>query len=435
MQQQLIIYLSLQDALTWVTFEVETGIKRSGAVGNAEELAQLAANKEVIIVVSAQDVLLASAKLPKMNRSRLAQALPYALEEQLIGDVELLHFAPAESEVEGVLPVAIVAKEKMQAWKDVLQNWNIKADSLVSQVFTLPVQDKTWTLVLQEMAILRMGNYQGFACDINNINEMLNIALQSADHLPQCLHIYNYTANSIVDALNLSANTNTSVSENTNTEINTSVNINKNTNENRQLNSEVIIKEDLRSPEKFYTDLVANITKFPHIDLLQGAYKTKAKKSKLPATRKLWDTMFYLAAAWICLLFLYPTISYFILKQRLHGIDGQIAAIYKHYFPQSSTVVAPKLRMEEKMQRVAAKSGDSKSLLLIGYVGKAMTEAHNIQIKRMDFQNNQLTIELSAASSQEFSQFTDFLSHQGLNVKQQGANLSGERVNSSIVIE
>ena len=70
-------------------------------VGDLASLTSAVVDKEVIVVVPARDVLLISAQLPKMNRSRLLQALPFALEEQLIDDVEDLHFAAGVEQANG----------------------------------------------------------------------------------------------------------------------------------------------------------------------------------------------------------------------------------------------------------------------------------------------------------------------------------------------
>jgi general secretion pathway protein L len=180
-------------------------------------------------------------------------------------------------------------------------------------------------------------------------------------------------------------------------------------------------------------DLAANMQHMPAINLLQGKYAVK--KAKFPQSDKMWKLMAAVAVAWVLLLFLYPAFSYFILRQRVSSIESQITQIYKRHFPQASSVVMPKARMEEKLRKFSAQAGESRFLLLLGYVGKGMLETPSIKLKRLDFQNGQLTMELTATSSEDFSAFSDFLTRQGLNVKQRNANLVGERVNAILEIE
>ena len=109
--------------------------------------------------------------------------------------------------------------------------------------------------------------------------------------------------------------------------------------------------------------------------------------------------------------------------------------IYRTQFPQATSIVAPKLRMQEKLQKLDVSVGENRVLLLLGYVGKGMKIANGIKLKRADFQNSQLTLELTATSSESFSAFTDYLTQQGLHVKQQNATLAGEHINATVQVE
>lgn len=399
--EKLIIYLHAHDLEhpSWAVLDAENVVRESAAHDNAEGLAQIAQEKDVYVIVPMEDVLLTETKLPKMTRSRLAQALPFALEEQLINDVDVMHFAPGTQTEEGNLHVAVVAKEKMQQWLALLQHWNIKADVLTPSVFALPVMSDIWHVAISDMVVARTSTYIGFACDHNNLSELLSIAIATSEKLPQQINLLNYTSHS------WAAN----------------------------LTGPVTINENFNHSVKFIVDAAHDIVKAPLINLLQGAYAVK--KSKLPQLGKVWTLVSYLAVAWAALLFFYPTISYFFLSHKLHAIDEQIVDIYKRNFPQATSLVAPKLRMEEKLQKLNAQIGENRFLLLVGYVGKGMQETQSIKLKRLDFQNNILTLELTAGSSDDFSAFTDFLTRQGLSVKQQNANLTDTRVSATLQVE
>lgn len=400
-QEKLVIYLHANDLEhpSWAVLDNENTVRQSAAHDNADGLAQIATEKEVIVIVPAEDVLLTSTKLPKMNRSRLAQALPYALEEQLIDDVDTMHFAAAEQIPDKDLSVVVVSLMKMQQWKALLQAWNIKPDVLTPGIFALPVTEHAWHVAITDLAIVRTNAWHGFACDRSNLAELIAAAVLSSYHPPQHLIVDNYTSHAFASVLAGSVNVN----------------------------------ETFISAEKFITDAAKQICKTPQINLLQGDFAVK--KSRLPQLNKVWKAATYLGIAWLALLFLYPTISYFILAHRYHGVTDQITEIYRRNFPQASNIVAPKQRMEEKLQKLNAQIGENKFLLLIGYVGKGMLETDSIKLKRFDYQNNTLNLELTAGSSEDLSAFTEFLSRQGLSVKQQNATLSGNRMNATLQVE
>src|SRR3990167_3804199 len=143
----------------------------------------------------------------------------------------------------------------------------------------------------------------------------------------------------------------------------------------------------------------------------------------------------YMGAIWLVLMFLYPVVSFAILDQRTRDVKTQITAIYKRQFPNSSSVVAPKERMQQKLNKLNSDLGDNHLLLMMANVGKGLSQSSGVTLKRMDFQNNVMTLEISAASSDIFSSFTDALAQQGLHVKQQNATLNGTRVNATLEIE
>lgn len=401
MQEKLIIYLHAHDLEhpSWAVLDAEGNVRQSESHDNALGFSQIAEDKEIIVIVPAEDVLLTSVVLPKMNRTRLAQALPYALEEKLIDDVESLHFAYGEHRADEPLPVAVIAHERMEQWLNLLNAWHVKIDLLVPASFVLPYEENAWHILVADMAIARTELFQGFACDKANLPALLALASAEANQAPQSIHIRNYTKEPFAPLLNTLST----------------------------------VQEEVQPEQHFIADLAHYAGKTPLLNLLQSRYATK--KSKFPRRDKLWKAAIGFVTVWVAILFLYPTVSYFILKQRTHIINAQIVQIYKRQFPQSTNIVAPKLRLQEKLQKLSVQAGENRLLVLLGYVGKGIQVAESVKIKRFDFQNNQLTLELNAGSSEDFSAFTGFLTRQGLNVKQQNANLTGARVNATVLIE
>ena len=93
------------DRAEWLVVD-ETGAPRSPlSSGDLAAAASLAAERPVFVVVDDAAVTRTSCNLPVSGR-KLAQALPYALEEQFAGDVETLHFAAGDADDDGERPVA-----------------------------------------------------------------------------------------------------------------------------------------------------------------------------------------------------------------------------------------------------------------------------------------------------------------------------------------
>lgn len=341
MRDKLVILLNANDlqASRWVTL-TQSGLVSEAVLCTADALATVQMDRDVIVLVPTEEVLLLKVLMPVMPRAKLLQALPYALEDQIIADLDTQHVVPADEINDGKVTAAVVSHANMQLWLDQLKEWGVQADRLLPVAALLPEEDKTWEAVVQQVS-------------------------GTADY-----HV---------------------------------------------------------------TDVARELAYDRGPNLLQGRYAPK--KNRFKKTKKTAALIGVLAVVWLVLLLAYPVVSYMILQQRVNAIQTQIAAIYHRQFPNASSVVAPKLRMEEKLHQATSQLGSNKFLLLSGYVGKGMQAAQGVTLKRLQFQGNRLTLEVSADSVAGFSAFTSYLSGQGLAVKQQNANIAGARVNAIVEVE
>jgi general secretion pathway protein L len=140
--------------------------RRSGTGGNKEGsqrgLEGLASAEEIIVWTPASETLLLRARLPTRSAAKIAQALPFALEDQLIDAPEKLHFAFTQEE-DGALAVAVTRRERMEGWLTALAAAGLAPARLAPVTLSLPLADRAWTLAFSdgEMA-LRSGVHAGF---------------------------------------------------------------------------------------------------------------------------------------------------------------------------------------------------------------------------------------------------------------------------------
>jgi general secretion pathway protein L len=119
--KRLLIYLSSYPSpkANWAAWD-ETGMVQAiVSEGNISDL-KTYAGYDITVIIPGEDCLLSSATLPKLNRQRLLQALPFALEEQLITDVQELHFAIGD-QIDGIVPVAIIKRQLIETYLELLK--------------------------------------------------------------------------------------------------------------------------------------------------------------------------------------------------------------------------------------------------------------------------------------------------------------------------
>ena len=139
-----------QAQVTWIA--VDSNGTRVGApgAGALAEASRHAAGRDVIVLVPAACVLTMTADIPVRRGPRLLAALPYALEERLAEDVDKLHFAAGQRRDDGVLPVAVVAREHMRSWLQRLEAADITPTRLVAENHGLARIPGTLSLLVAE---------------------------------------------------------------------------------------------------------------------------------------------------------------------------------------------------------------------------------------------------------------------------------------------
>ena len=91
--------------------------------------------------------------------------------------------------------------------------------------------------------------------------------------------------------------------------------------------------------------------------------------------------------------------------------------------------------MSDKLKQLQAATDEQPFFTYLYYIGQGMEQVPSINLKRMVYQSNQITVDLSAANSADFSSFINFLTQQNLSVKQQNANFTGSEINATLLIE
>ena len=110
----------------WIVMD-GSGARRGNVQSGPLDLAPAAATgRKVIVLVPGTDALLAEPVLPVKSGAKLAQVVPFALEEHLAADVEDLHFAVGKRDTRPGTPVAVVSHARMDAWQALLADAGCK---------------------------------------------------------------------------------------------------------------------------------------------------------------------------------------------------------------------------------------------------------------------------------------------------------------------
>jgi len=128
---------SAAQGVEWIVAD-DAGTRRGiPGSGTLEQAAIEAGSRPVIVLVPATDVLTTTVDVPIRGGARLRAALPFALEEHLAEDIDSLHFASGTRRESGHLPVAVVARDKMDEWIAALGEAGISASQIIAENYGL----------------------------------------------------------------------------------------------------------------------------------------------------------------------------------------------------------------------------------------------------------------------------------------------------------
>jgi general secretion pathway protein L len=173
-----------QEQATWAVVDAR-GVAAGPAMGGPLSLAApRAAGRHVVVLVPGSDVLLAQPELPPAKAgAKLQQLVPYALEEQLAEDIEELHFAVGRRQDDSTrVPVAVVARKRMDEWTTLLKSSGLEAEALYADSELLPQNPGQSVALLEEDTVVvrpPTGNASTLPADA--LDEALELALAGVE--------------------------------------------------------------------------------------------------------------------------------------------------------------------------------------------------------------------------------------------------------------
>lgn len=149
-------------AVAWRCRAAHPALERGGHAENLSQLPDEVRSAAVHVWTPPAETLLTRAQLPTRSRARILQALPYALEDQLLDEPEALHFAYVR-EADGALAVAVTQRRRLNMWLDILKAAGIRPVSMAPAHLALPLVPGAWSAAFVDGELwVRTGAEAGF---------------------------------------------------------------------------------------------------------------------------------------------------------------------------------------------------------------------------------------------------------------------------------
>ena len=327
-------------------------------LGALAELVHHAGHVRWILVAPGEAITLHRIPLPGRKRALWTRAVPYALEDQLIDDIETLHFALGQAPDGDRLPVATVDHYVLRGWLETCAQAGLMPVAVIPDTLLLPWQEGDWSILPDgQRIVVRTGCWTGFVTEPETLNWFLNQALvEAGEAKPQRLRIWGSPPPITLDRA-------------------------------WQIENE--------SPEPLQR-FAAGYRPETVLNLLQGPYSQQT-----PWKRRLrpWRTAAILAGVWLIVQGLGQVYEHGRLQQEQITLRAEIEQVYKDAMPGATRIVNPRVQLETRLRELAPTSaGGSGFLELLHQSGQALVNFPDITLHGLSYREGQLDLALEGGN-------------------------------------
>ena len=381
------------DQAEWL---VSSGTGGAGR-GSLSELAAQTTGARLLLIAPGEAITLHRVPLPSRKRSTWARAVPYALEDQVVEDIEALHFALGGLAEGGHLPVAVVNRDTLRGWLDACAQAGLVPAAVIPEPLLIPWQEGEWTLLLEERrAVVRTGRWDGFATERDLLELLLNQAMTEAgDAKPQRLRIWGNPPPALTEA-----------------------------------GLEPHIEDNPSEPLQVFASAYQPAST---INLLQGPYSPQARWG--PWLRP-WRAAAALVGAWLLVQGIGLAHEHWSLRREQTALRTAMEQVYKDAVPGATRIVNPKVQLESRLRELRPTRTSSGAFLELLYRGgQPLAGFPDVNLRGFSYRDGQLDLDLEGGSPAVLDQLRQKLNQQtGLQVEMRATQREGQ-VESKVTLK
>lgn len=359
--------------------------------GSPDDLAARSGGARLVLVAPGELATLHRVSLPGRKRAQWVQAVPYALEDQLVEDIEHLHFSLGSLPEEGRLPVAVIQRTVLRAWLDRCAEAGVAPAVVVPDPLLLPWEEGDWSLLLEAgRAVVRTGRWEGFAAELDLLDLLLSQAFAEAGEArPQRLRVWGDPPPTLAVAV-----------------------------------ADLIPLVEDRSPEPLAV-FAAAYRPGAALDLLQGSFSRRAHWGRWVRP---WRMAAGLAGLWLLAQGIAQIHERFWLEREVIALRTEMARLYQDAVPGATRIVNPRAQLEAHLREL--RSGDARTetfLELLYRGGQPLTQFPDVTLRALNYRDGRLSLDLHGGSPAVLDQLQQQLNQQpGLRTEMRTTQREGQ---------
>jgi general secretion pathway protein L len=378
---------------SWLVVDAAGGRLSAVQAGPLNRAASLAPGKRIIVLAPGVDVLLAEPELPIRGAAKLAQVVPFALEEHLAEDVEDVHFAIGRRDSAHTgTPVAAVSHARLQGWLERLRDAQISPDIMAADSDALPhLPGQTVVVIDADHLYVRRPGSPVAVVHAEPLGEAFELAVPRGT--PDETHVLVYLNpgdwSHHQDAID-------------------------------GLRSRVASLKVQLLPDGVLPWLAHHAAIAAPLNLLQGAY---ARKSHWSEHLRSWRVAAILAACLVALNLVGKGIEIWHLSRVEKQLDVSIGQVFREAMPGEQNAVDARRRMEARLQAIRGGAPGGESLLpALGALGGAVSQVPDTTLEALSFRGSVLDLKVTAKDVGSLDKLQRLVTESGMSAELQSSN-------------
>lgn len=342
----------------------------------------------VVAFVPATEISIAAVELPARSAAKALQLAPFALEEQLAGDVEDLHFAAGPVEDGGKTPFVVCTRAAMERWLGVLQAVGLNPAALVPDLLAVPANPGHTVLWLEggQVSVRPPGQWP-MLLDAEPLEAALEVAGVLGAAVPP--HLLVYAAEPLPDA--------------------TQVALEAVGSQVASLRVQTLVDGPLAA-------LAVSALHEPPPTLLQGAYASRGASSGR-LTR--WRVPVALAAALVALAVGGQVVDLVRARAESKRLDGLIADVAHQAMPDVRKLVDPRRQVEAKLAETKGRGGADGLMATLSSLATARDATPSLELNNVTYYDGTADLQLTASDATALEQVRSGLEARGFTAQLQ----------------
>jgi general secretion pathway protein L len=388
-----------QEDTEWLTLDENGAPTPTRQRGSLSLAAAVWRSGRVVVLAPATQILLAEPELPPGSGVKLARAVPFALEEQLTEDVDLLSFAIGRRRSSGGTPVAVVSRSVMQAWLAGLAAAGLEPQAIYADISAMPENPGQTVLWLEadRLAVRRPGALP-FAVELSPVREALVVAGVIADPLQ--------------------------TTEEPKAKESVVLYVTREDWVRVQADFDELLQEFESIKVQLLADgplpwLARGLESADAVNLLQGEF---SRTTDYNARWRQWRIAAALAAALLVVHVAAQALQIRHAKHESAALDGEISQLFSQSMP-GDVQNDPRRQMQSRLERIR-KSGAGPQYFLrtLQTLSGALAVTPKTTISALSYRDDSMDMTVSAPSLAALSQLTQFVGKEGLTAEIQSSN-------------